>query len=555
MAAIKSQTKTNLVTYNLDPSIYYYDQNAGERPCRFFPKFLHHVKGMMANKPYEPMPWIQDRFLKPVFGLKRREDDLRLIRTVYIQLSRKNDKTTSIAGTGLYLLGGENEPGAEIYAAAADKDQARILFNIAKTMVSKNKRLSEGFKVYKDAIERPKTDSFFKVISSDAKTKHGFNAHAVLCDELHSWPKEELFDVLDTSTASRLQPLTIIITTPGYNKDSVCYKKYLYSKKIINGEIIDPTFYPIIFETGPDEDEFNEDVWRKANPGYGLSLRPDFIKAKAYRAKVEPSFLNTFRRLHLGRWVDSLTTWIDKNDWNKCSGKTYTLEELAGRTCWVGADIAANEDMVSVVAVFPDGKGNIDILAKHWVTEKAANSRKKKNDGIDYYHWIEKGYVDLVDGNAYDPDMIVNYIQQINEKCKVVSVGLDDWNATYIALQLVSIGVNVGRWRPNNWGLWSEPTAKLESMVMAKKINNMGNPVLAWNVENVVIKYMNGKIHKNVDDEDESDELDFKKDDYKRPDKSKSKDKIDGVIATIVAIGEYLRNPNVVTEFRGEWLD
>lgn len=511
---------------------YYFDQEAADRVCAFFPRFLSHVKGELGGQPYDPMPWIKERILRPVFGWKDKETGYRMIRTVYAQLPRKNDKTTCITGIGLYMLVGEDEPGAEIYNAAADREQARISFDIAKGMILHNERLQKALKIYRDSIVRESTLSTYKVISSDADTKHGYNSQCVICDELHAWPGRDLFDVLDTSTGSRRQPLTLMITTPGHDKRSVCYQKYLYAKKVQSGEIVDSTFLPIIFETDKESDPLSEETWKAANPGYGVTVKKEYIFTRAQRALAEPSYMNTFKRLHLGQWVDSAATWISKMHWDNCAGPVKKLEDFRGRDCFLFFDLASKDDMVALCMVFPDGD-HVDVLMKYWVTEYRASERKKRNE-VDYFVWIKQGHVEMIPGNSYDHQMVRSTIYEINKICNIRAVGYDEWNASQIALDLTGDGMEPNGWNPGNWKLWNAPTKTLERMVISGKINHMGHPVLAWNMENVVIRYKNGGL-KTGDNDDN-----FKEDDYIRPDKAQSKDKIDGVIALVGALGEWM---------------
>jgi phage terminase large subunit-like protein len=535
---IKRAKTTDLIS---DDGQYYFDHAAAERVCKFMPMFLSHVKGEMGGTPYDPLPWLKERLFIPLFGWKRADNNLRQYRTFYLQVARKNDKTTSTAAIGNILQFVEDEPGAEIYTAAADKIQARNLFEICKGMIIHNPRLMSACTILKDTIIREKTGGIHQVLSSDADTKHGFNSSGVLCDELHVWPSDDLFDVLDTSTGSRREPIVGIITTPGKNKNTLCYKKYSYAKDVESGKIIDPTFLSIIIESNKEDDPFSENTWIKANPGYGITVKKDFIATRAMRAKKIPSYLNIFRQLHLGQWVESSKSWIGSDLWSKCNINKKSIEDFSGRSCFIGIETASSEDLIAIAMFFPSPSEGIphDLLMHYWVTDKCAADRMEDKD-YRYREWADQGLVDIVEGNVYDDHAVIDYIYNLCDTVKINSVGYDKLNATQIALELIARGLQTSKWVPNSWSLWNEPTKTLEKMVVQKSINHMGNPILEYQISCVVIKYMTSKKSRSVSDDEEEDPR--QKEDYIKPDKSLSSDNISGVMALIIALGEWMNH-------------
>lgn len=232
---------------------YRYDKQAAEDAVAFFELYLRHSKGEWAGQPFKLLPWQADEIIRPLFGWKR-PDGTRKYRRAYIEVPRKNGKSTLMAGLGLYLLTADREGGAEIYSAASDKDQARIVFAEAQLMVEQSPQLSQLCQTWKTSIASPRSNSSYKVLSSDVKSKHGFNAHGILFDELHAQPNRDLWDVLTTSTGARRQPLIIAITTAGYDKNSICWEQHDYACKVRDGIIEDDTFLPVIYAAAPDDD-------------------------------------------------------------------------------------------------------------------------------------------------------------------------------------------------------------------------------------------------------------------------------------------------------------
>ena len=279
---------------------YWFDAEAAERPVQFIERFCSHVKGSQGAFLLEE--WQKNDIIRPLFGWKRK-DGKRKYRTCYIEIPRKNGKSNLTAAIALYLLLAENEAGAEIISAAGHRNQARIVFDIAAAMVGQNKSLASRCKTLQHAIYYK--NSFYKSISAEARTKHGFNCSAVLLDELHTQPNRELYDVLTTSVAAREQPLVIMLTTAGHDRSSICWEQHEYARQVKEGSIVDPTFLPVLYGADPADDWTQEATWRKANPGFGTICKAEYFEQEVQKAKNVPSYLNTFLRLNLNIWTSA----------------------------------------------------------------------------------------------------------------------------------------------------------------------------------------------------------------------------------------------------------
>ena len=539
----KKQAKIKKPSHH-DSDKYYYDEVAANEAVDFFCTYLTYQRGKKGFQPYQPMEWEKEKVIKPIFGWKRKKDGLRKYRKAFLYIPRKNNKSTLGNGLilGFHFL--DNEPGAQIYYTANDEKQARLGFDDAKKMVEANKYLNNASTIYSGAILRKKTHSVIKPLSHESDSKDGLDIHAAVIDEIHEWKTRALFDKIMTGQLARSQPFTLITTTAGtYDPGALWYSEYTYAKKVLSGEIIDETYLPIIFEPKaedllkPDFDPFDESLWYEVNPSLDIIIDIDDMRVEANKAKNNPSYLNVFKRYYLNIITKSIDVFIPHHVWalGNYDMKKRTLQDYAGRKCFVGVDLSSYEDLTSIACVFPnDDKKSVDVLMFYWVTEEKALARKTANEA-DYFLWADQGYITIVPGNRHDYGMIKNGIYEINSDGRIVPVvGYDDWNASQFALDLSAEGINVNPWPPQNKKLWHKPTQNLESMAKNGLIHHYANPVLAWNIENIMIKY---------DGE------------YIKPDKAKSRDKIDGAIALMIALGEWMGHQDDTYVFRGEWLD
>lgn len=492
----------------------------GRRIISFFESQLRHSKGEWAGRPLLLEPWAK-RILGDVFGTLR-EDGQRQYRRVYTEIPRKNGKSTVAAGVALYLLMADNEAGAEVYSAASDRTQAAIVFEIAKSMVESSPLLSKELKTYRNTIVHPKSESTYKVLSAEAYSKHGFNAHGIVFDELHAQPNRDLWDVLCTSTGARRQPLVWAITTAGYDRESICWEQHEYARQIIDGVIEDPSFYPFLSAADEDDDWTSPEVWKKANPNLGISVSEEYLWQECERAKNTPSYQNTFRRLHLNQWTAQNCRAINMLHWNEC-GESVDEKELIGRDCYIGLDLASTTDITAAVAVFPpyEPDGDYIVDAMFWIPGDNIIEKGRK-DRVDYSVWVRDGYIIATPGNVVDYDRIRAWLNEYAQgNYQIREIAYDPWNAMQLVTQLQGDGFTMV---PIRQGLPSltAPTKQMIALVESHRLNHRGNPVLRWMADNLeVTSDAAGNI---------------------KPDKSASRAKIDGMVALIMAIDRATRN-------------
>lgn len=508
---------------------FWFDDVAANRAVEFFERFLRHVKGKWAGSWFELLPWQRDEIIRPLFGWKR-PDGTRKYRTAYIEIPRKNGKSTLCSGIALYLLFADGEPGAEVYSAAGDRDQAAIVFEAAKEMVLASPALKKRAQVFKRSIVVPATASSYKVLSADAPTKHGLNAHGIVFDELHVQPNRELWDVLTTSTGAREQPLVVAITTAGYDRNSICWEQHEYARKVLDGVIDDPSFFAYIAAADEDDDWRDPRIWAKANPGLGVTVKMEYLEQEARRATEVPAYQNTFRRLHLNQWTQQEKRWLDLATWDATAGLVVP-ERLKGRKCYAGLDLASTTDIAALVLLFPMEDEVLEVLPFFWIPEE--NIRERENrDRVPYSTWVRQGLVIPTSGNVIDYGAIRKKINDLGSVYNILEIGHDPWNATQLALDLEGDGFTMIPIRQGFASL-SPPTKELLNLVLSKRLRHGGNPVLRWMADSMVVKTdPAGNI---------------------KPDKSKSTARIDGIVALIMAIDRAARHQETksVYEERG----
>ena len=375
------------------PDEYYFDRKAAGVVVKFFEKLLKHVKGEWAGQPFILQDWQKKEIIEPLFGWKRASDGSRKFRTAYIEIPRKNGKSTLAAGIALYLEFADGEQGAEVYSAAADREQAAIVFDLAKEMVEMAPQLDKRSESFKRSIIVDETKSVYRVLSADAFSKHGLNAHGVVVDELHVQPNRDLVDVLVTSTGSRQQPLVVFITTAGFDRESICYEYHDYARQVLDGIIDDPSFFAYIAGAEQDDDWLDEEIWYKANPGLDVSVKMDYLRTEAKKAEHVPAYQNTFRRLHLNQWTSQESRWLDINAWDQCIMEVDP-KLMEGAECYAGLDLASTADLASMVLNFPTEEGEDERhawLPFFWIPEDNMVERVRK-DRVPYDAWVRDGW-------------------------------------------------------------------------------------------------------------------------------------------------------------------
>ena len=493
---------------------FYFDKEAASKAINFIEIFCSHTKGELAGKPLLLEDW-QKKIIGDLFGWKQ-ENGLRKYRTALIQLPRKNGKTTLAASIICYVLFSEKERGNELYAAAGDRGQANILFSIVSNMVIQNKELSSRAKVFRNSITNESKGNFFQAISSDSKTKHGYSAGCVIMDELHVQPNRDLYDTLLTSTGARIEPLFVSITTAGYNKNSIGWEVYNYAKQVQNKLIEDSSFYSAIYEADLEDDITDEEVWKKANPNYGISLRKEYMRRESQRAVDVPSYQNTFKRLMLNIWTDSETAWIGAKEWELCQGEV-DLQKLKNKECYVGLDLASTRDISALVLLFKEDEKFI-IVPYFFIPEENAKKRSER-DKVDYVTWIRDNHIIATNGDVADYNFIKQKILDLGKEYLIQSICYDRWNASQLVIDLQNEGVPM---EPFGQGFvsMSAPSKQLEALILGKEIIHDNNPVLKWMIANTVME------------EDAAGNI--------KPSKKKSSEKIDGTVALVMALGSYM---------------
>lgn len=496
-----------------------FDEAAAKVVIAFF-GLLKHSKGEWGGRPVVLEPW-QQWVVAMLFGWKR-ADGTRRFRTAYLEVARKNGKTTLAAGLGLYMMVADGEPGAEVYAAATKLNQARICHSEATRMVSQSQVLSKRISPFKDNLSNLASFSKFEPLGRDSDTLDGLNPHGVLADELHAWHGRGLWDILETAVGARRQPLMLAITTAGVDRTSLCYQFHEYTKKILDGLVEDDSFFGAIYSLDEQDDWEKEENWVKANPNLGVSKKLDTMKQEAKRAKEMPSSLSSFLRLQLSMWSQATKRWMNPEKWRACNLGPIDEATLTGRPCYSGLDLASRVDLAALVHVFPP-VGDDDpylIVPRFFIPEEAIEERTKR-DRVPYAAWLRAGLVFATPGNVIDYDFIHATLDDDSSVFDLREVAYDRWGAVALVNELMDDGYTMVEFG-QGFASMSSPTKELEAMVLSQKINHGGNAVLSWMMDNVVVRVNPaGDI---------------------KPDKERSREKIDGVVSMVMGLDRSTRH-------------
>ena len=518
---IRKLKKYKPTKFKLKSSVY--DKSAADYAVMFIEN-LCHTKGTWAGKPFELIDW-QEQIIRDLFGTLK-PNGYRQFNTAYIEIPKKQGKSELAAAVALLLTCGDGEERAEVYGCAADRQQAAIVFDVAADMVRMCPALSKRVKILasqKRLIYTP-TNSFYQVLSAEAYSKHGFNIHGVVFDELHTQPNRKLFDVMTKGSGdARMQPLYFLITTAGTDTHSICYETHQKAKDIIEGRKIDPTFYPVIYGADESDDWTDPKVWKKANPSLDITVGIDKVKAACESAKQNPGEENAFRQLRLNQWVKQAVRWMPMEKWDNCAF-TVDEDELEGRVCYGGLDLSSTTDITAFVLVFPplDEEDKYIILPYFWIPEDNLTLRVNR-DHVPYDVWERQGYLQTTEGNVVHYGFIEQFIERLGERFNIREIAFDRWGAVQMVQNLECMGFTVV---PFGQGFkdMSPPTKELMKLVLEQKIAHGGHPVLRWNMDNI---YIRTDPAGNI-----------------KADKEKSTEKIDGAIATIMALDRAIRCGN-----------
>lgn len=494
----------------------YFDLAEAERVRVFFRRFLRHSKGQFSGKPFELLPWQWEDLVKPLFGW-RRADGSRRFRRAYVQIPKKNGKSTICAGIALYLLLGDGEPGAEIYTAAASRAQASVVFDEIASMVRASDAIARRLKVqhsYKKAVTHDRA-AWVRALAADGPRNDGLNIHGLIFDELHTQPNRILWDALKYGGASRRQPLYISITTAGTDLESICYDQYGKAKSVLNGTDTDWSFFPLVYEAGADDDWKDPATWRKANPSFGYTLNEESFAEDFADALKSPVNERKFKQLRLNKWQEgSSARWITLEKWDACRAE-IDWAALRGKPCYAGLDLACTTDLAAASLWFPESRV---VLPAFWAPEEAAQVRERENL-TRFEKWFAEKKIETVPGAVLEYDYILKWFNDRAKEYKIKEVHIDRWNHTGIAQDLKADGFKVFGFG-QGFGSMSGPSKEFERLVLSGKLQHDGHPVLRWCVGNTVVD-MNpaGDI---------------------KPNKDRSPEKIDGTVSTVEALGGYL---------------
>lgn len=519
---------------------HHFDNAAADRAERFF-ESLTHVEGRLAGQPFELAKW-QRTVVRDLVGW-RREDGTRQYRIAYVEVPRKNGKTTWAAGWALYLLGqdevgydrfGEpiHEAGAQVYSCAGDRDQAGICYRIATRMVEQSEELTETFRCqpgYKQILHDA-LSGVYKVLSSDARLKHGYNPSGIIFDELHVQPNRELWDVMHTGRGARQQPLTVAITTAGHDRSSICWDYHCRAKSVLAGDLTDSTFYPVLFGADEDDDWTSPETWRKANPNLNVSVPESYLAEECERAQGDTAVENTFRNLYLNQWTEQAVRWLPMAAWDECTHGT-DASDLVGRECYGGLDLSLSRDLSAFVLCFP-----LDELYafRCWFwSPKDSRTKRDEQDKRQINNYGKKGLVTLTEGDTQDHRRITREIAELAVVYDIRQINADPNRSQMVMQELQDVhGLHVEKFQQTkpNYTQWCE---QFKGLVTARQMEHFEDPVLRWNAGNVSLTPPDpqGLV---------------------MPNKGASASKIDGIVAAIMALAGAMRSEDVTWYTPGE---
>jgi phage terminase large subunit-like protein len=509
-----------------------YDARRADFAVNFI-NMLKHTTGEWYGKPFCLLHW-QEQIIRDLFGIVDAEG-FRQFRVAYVEIGKKNGKSELAAAIALYLLFADGEAGAEVYSCAADINQASIVFNTARAMVEQCGGLATISKLIPSTkrIVFPHTNSFYRVLSSETKSKQGFNVSGLIFDELFAQQTRNLFDTMTKYTGdARRQPLYFLITTAGRDKTSICYEIHCKALAVRDGSKIDPAFYPAVFGIEEGDAWNDEAVWRRVNPSIGVTIPYDTVRAAYEQARQNPAEEMHFRQFRLNEWCNADVRWMPMDRWDacghlRCGSPPSALEmqellenEMEGRECYCGLDLSSTTDLTALVLVFPPAGGDdmYTVLPFYWLPEDVIDLRSRR-DHVPYAVWKKQRVFYTTEGNVVDYDYIVAFIAKLTARYIIREIAYDRYGAEKIRRDLEELGAeHAFSVFPFGQGFisMSPPSKDFYQFVMEGKIRHARHPVLDWNIGNVII------------DEDPAGNI--------KPNKRKSTEKIDGAVALIMGL-------------------
>jgi phage terminase large subunit-like protein len=512
--------------YNFNPKLADKDGRSfypADNLCAFIER-LPHVKGPLAGEAIQLEPW-QAFILTTVFGWVK-SNGTRRFRRSYIEVPRGNAKSTLSSAVALYMLAADREGGAEVYSLATTRDQARIVFGDAQTMARRSPGFRRRFSVEVGAhnMHVLVSGSKFEALSAEGSTLDGLNIHFGCVDELHAHKTRTVYDVVETGTGKRDNSLLWVITTAGSNRAGICYEVRTFVTKLLEGVFEDDSQFGIIYGLDDGDDWTSESALIKANPNWGISVKPEVLLPLQAKAMQLPSAVNNFKTKHLNEWVNADTAWMDMRAWDACADSTLDIEAFIGQPCWIGLDLASKTDIAALVLVFPHPEiaDAYAVFGKYFLPEDTVSSAGNSQ----YEGWMRTGRLTVTPGNVIDFGWIEADLLEMASRFEVQAVAFDPFQATQLSTRMLSEGLPMIEVRPTVLN-FSEPMKTLEALVLQKKLVHDSDPVLTWMASNVVAH------------------LDVKDNIYPR--KERAENKIDGIVALIMALSRAIKpGENVV---------
>lgn len=522
----------------------HFDEDDAQKAIDFFENVLVLTDGAFAGKPFA-LQLFQKFIVGSLFGWKA-ADGYRRFRTAYIETGKGSGKSPLAAGIGLYGLTMDDEAGAEIYAAAVTRDQAKILFADAEKMGQGSADLSKELEFTVNNIAHPGSQSYFRAISAEARALDGKRVHMALIDEIHEHPNAMVVDKMRAGTKNRRQALIFEITNSGYDRLSVCYQHHVYSQQILEGIVDNDEWFAYcctldacgkeghqnpVLGCEDCDDWRDESVWLKVQPGLDTIMPRKYMREQVAEAIGMPSKLNIVLRLNFCVWTEQANRWLSMDSWDQCAGAVDAMK-LRGRACWLGIDLSSTTDLTAAALVFEaDENDVIDVLMYYWVPEDGLRQRVAK-DRVPYDVWVREGYIEPTSGIVVDYDAIIERVKEFQaEGYNIRQIAMDPWNATSTATKLMAMGFEVVYVRQGYASL-NEPSKELERRIMSKGIRHGGNPVLRWNAANIAIE---SDAAGNI-----------------KPNKEHSTERIDGIAALVDALSVSMVGSDGVSKYETE---
>lgn len=493
----------------------YFDCQAASRILKFS-EFIQHTTGPKAGHALELEPWQKFRH-GSVFGWKHDDTGLRRFKSTYHQVGKKNGKTTDTAVPMLFTQSFDGEAAPQGYCAATTRDQAGLLFKEMKRMIRGSTVLNQLFKVWQSSIAFPRTNGMITCLSRDGNSADGINPHFAARDEVHRWTDRELAEIVVNSMLARSQPIDWAITTAGADRASICGETRDYSEKVLRGDVTDDAFFAYVAEPPEDCDPADPNVWRMGNPNLGVSFKEEDFAGIYKKATVVQGQMPNFRRLHLNLWTEGAQSWISRDVWDKgLACAPFDPQKLFGRKAWIGLDMSRTTDLTSIVVAVPVD-GLIYLITYSFLPSGPKGFiARAQTENRAYVSWRDNNWLEIHRGGVIDEDQILQRLLWLNDRFDIQEVAFDRWNANYVVNGLDRARIATLE-HGQGYGGMSVPTKRFEQCIMTNRIRHGGNPVLAWAVGNVML------------DTDAAENV--------KPNKKKSKGRIDPAVAAIMAVG------------------